>query len=76
MNTPIARLGAASLSLVQRPRRNRHTDWARRLVRETVLTTNDLIWPIFIIDGEKRREPVAAMPGEIGKRRVGKECRL
>ncbi len=63
MNTPIARLGAASLSLVQRPRRNRHTDWARRLVRETVLTTNDLIWPIFIIDGEKRREPVAAMPG-------------
>ncbi len=63
MNTPIARLGAASLSLVQRPRRNRQTDWARRLVRETVLTTNDLIWPIFIIDGEKRREPVAAMPG-------------
>ena len=63
MNSPIARLGAASLSLVQRPRRNRQTDWARRLVRETVLTTNDLIWPIFIIDGEKRREPVAAMPG-------------
>ena len=63
MNSPIARLGAARLSLVQRPRRNRQTDWARRLVRETVLTTNDLIWPIFIIDGEKRREPVAAMPG-------------
>jgi porphobilinogen synthase len=53
---------AARLDLVQRPRRNRQTDWSRRLVRETVLTTNDLIWPIFIIDGEKRTEPVASMP--------------
>ena len=31
--------------------------------REHVLTTNDLIWPLFLIDGEKRRVPVAAMPG-------------
>jgi len=53
----------ARLALVQRPRRNRQTDWARRLVRETVLTANDFIWPIFIIDGDKRREPVASMPG-------------
>ncbi len=54
---------APSLGLVHRPRRNRKADWARRLVRETVLTTNDLIWPVFIIDGERRREPVASMPG-------------
>ncbi len=63
MNSPISRPRAASLSIVQRPRRNRQTEWARRLVRETVLTTNDLIWPIFIIDGDKRREPVSSMPG-------------
>ncbi len=46
----------------KRMRRNRRTDWSRRLVRETTLTVDDLIWPIFIIDGEKRREPVASMP--------------
>ena len=56
-------VASASLGLVHRPRRNRKTDWARRLVRENVLTLNDLIWPIFIIDGERRREPVASMPG-------------
>ena len=53
----------ASLDLTHRPRRLRQTDWSRRLVRENVLTTNDLIWPIFIIDGEKRREAVGSMPG-------------
>lgn len=47
----------------RRLRRNRHADWSRRLVRETVLTVDDLIWPIFLTDGSKRREPVAAMPG-------------
>ena len=51
------------LDLRLRPRRNRRTEWSRRLVRETVLTTNDLIWPIFVIEGEGRREPVASMPG-------------
>ena len=51
------------LGLVHRPRRNRKADWARRLVREHVLTADDLIWPIFLIEGEKRREPVRAMPG-------------
>jgi porphobilinogen synthase len=53
----------ASLDLTHRPRRLRQSEWTRRLVRENVLTTNDLIWPIFIIDGEKRREPIASMPG-------------
>ncbi len=47
----------------RRARRNRRTDWSRRLVRETTLSVDDLIWPIFLIDGEKKREPVAAMPG-------------
>ena len=51
------------LDLAIRPRRNRKAEWARRLVSENVLTTNDLIWPLFLIDGDKRRVPVAAMPG-------------
>ncbi len=47
----------------RRLRRNRRTDWSRRLVRESRLTVDDLIWPIFVIDGENRREPIGAMPG-------------
>jgi len=47
----------------RRLRRTRQSDWSRRLVRETTLTANDLIWPIFVIDGEARRQPVASMPG-------------
>src|SRR5947209_16425082 len=56
---------AEKLGLTHRPRRNRKSDWARRLVRENVLTSNDLIWPIFVIDGEQRTEPVASMPGVV-----------
>jgi porphobilinogen synthase len=52
-----------SLGLTHRPRRNRKADWARRLVRENVLTVDDLIWPIFIVEGEKVTTPVASMPG-------------
>lgn len=52
-----------ALPLVHRPRRNRKSDWARRLVRENVLTANDLIWPIFIIEGEGLRSEIASMPG-------------
>jgi porphobilinogen synthase len=51
-----------------RLRRNRHDDWTRRLVAETALTTDDLIWPIFIRDGEGEPEAVASMPGVV---RVG-----
>jgi porphobilinogen synthase len=54
---------APRLDLVHRPRRNRKAEWSRRLVRENVLTTNDLIWPLFLIEGEKARTPVATMPG-------------
>jgi porphobilinogen synthase len=47
----------------RRLRRNRRTDWSRRLVRETALSVNDLIWPVFLIDGEDRGEPIVSMPG-------------
>jgi porphobilinogen synthase len=51
------------LGLVQRPRRNRKSDWSRRLVRESSLDVSDLLWPIFLIEGVGRREAVASMPG-------------
>ena len=47
----------------RRLRRTRRTDWSRRLVRESTLTVDDLIWPLFLTEGEGRREPVASMPG-------------
>lgn len=46
-----------------RPRRLRHTPQLRRLVRETTLTTADLIYPIFVVHGENVRRPIASMPG-------------
>jgi porphobilinogen synthase len=46
-----------------RLRRNRRSDWSRRLVRETSLSTDDLIWPIFLIEGSNERSAVASMPG-------------
>ncbi len=46
-----------------RLRRNRKTDWSRRLVRESTLSTNDLIWPIFIREGKNIKEPIKTMPG-------------
>jgi porphobilinogen synthase len=51
------------LDLAVRPRRNRRAEWARRMVRENVLTTDDLIWPLFLVDGAKVRAPVESMPG-------------
>ena len=47
----------------RRLRRMRKADWSRRLVRENRLTVDDLIWPLFLVDGENRREPIDAMPG-------------
>jgi porphobilinogen synthase len=54
---------APGLDLVVRPRRNRKAEWARRLVRENVLTTDDLIWPLFVVEGHKQRTAIASMPG-------------
>jgi len=46
-----------------RLRRNRAREFSRRLVREHTLTANDLIYPMFVIDGEGERQGVASMPG-------------
>ena len=46
---------AAPLRLTNRLRRNRKAEWSRRLVRECRLSTDDLIWPMFVIDGTARR---------------------
>ena len=46
-----------------RLRRMRRDDFSRRLMRETCLTVDDLIWPTFVLEGEQRREHVASLPG-------------
>jgi len=48
---------------LSRPRRLRRDDFTRRLVLEHALSVNDLIYPVFVLEGEKRRESVASMPG-------------
>ena len=53
----------AVLRLAHRPRRNRKSDGLRRLVRETRVAPDDLILPLFVIDGEDRVEPIQSMPG-------------
>ena len=52
-----------SLNLVQRPRRLRRTDALRRMVQETHLTANDLIYPLFVMEGENQKVEVSSMPG-------------
>nr|WP_026609624.1 porphobilinogen synthase [Methylocaldum szegediense] len=46
-----------------RLRRMRQYEFCRRLIRETRLSADDLIYPLFVLEGENRREPVASMPG-------------
>ncbi len=46
-----------------RMRRLRRHDWSRRLVAQARLSAADFIWPLFVIDGDNRRQPVNAMPG-------------
>ncbi len=58
-----AATGPLALDLTTRLRRNRKSEWARRMVRENVLTTDDLIWPLFVTGGHNTRTPVASMPG-------------
>ncbi len=57
------RPSAASTFPALRMRRNRRTAWSRALVRENTLTAHDLIWPVFVIEGQNRTEAVASMPG-------------
>jgi porphobilinogen synthase len=54
---------SVALDLPVRMRRNRKTEWSRRMMRQSVLTTNDLIWPLFVADGDNKRTPVSSMPG-------------
>jgi porphobilinogen synthase len=60
MSRPDSGISAFPLSRMRRMRRD---DFSRRLMRENVLTSNDLIYPMFILEGENRRESVASMPG-------------
>ena len=46
-----------------RMRRNRKADWSRRLVSENSLSANDLIWPLFLVEGTSKREAIPSMPG-------------
>ena len=62
MNTPEAETAMINRKFPEPACRLRRTDWSRRLVRETALSVDDLIWPLFVIDGENTREPVASMP--------------
>src|SRR5438477_283611 len=57
--SPISNAGFPAV----RMRRLRRHEWTRRLVAETTLSPADLIWPLFVIEGEKKREPVRSMPG-------------
>jgi len=66
---PADGLGKSTLSAATgqfpdvRMRRNRKAPWSRELVAEHRLSASDLIWPLFVIEGENRRVPVASMPG-------------
>ncbi len=53
----------ARLDLGLRLRRNRKAEWSRRLVRENTLSAADLIWPIFLSEGENLRQPIESLPG-------------
>ncbi|MCL4115201.1 UNVERIFIED_CONTAM: hypothetical protein GTU68_041574 [Idotea baltica] len=44
-------------------RRNRHQGWSRRMVAENSLSVNDLIWPVFVQDGDNQRAEISSMPG-------------
>ncbi|MEO0794713.1 MAG: porphobilinogen synthase [Verrucomicrobiota bacterium] len=66
------------LNIPYRPRRHRRTEAIRRLVRENAVRTEDLIQPLFVIDGEGESEPIASMPGQsrLTISKLVEECRL
>ena len=49
---------------ITRMRRMRRDDFSRRLMRENVLTANDLIYPVFVLEGQNRSEAIKSMPGQ------------
>jgi porphobilinogen synthase len=62
MHTPSSSPRALGRYPSTRLRRNRQCSWSRRLVAEHRLGIDDLVWPVFVVEGEARREPVASMP--------------
>ena len=60
---PVLERSVDEITASRRLRRMRKADWSRRLVRENTLTVDDLIWPLFLTEGENRREAIPAMPG-------------
>lgn len=46
-----------------RMRRNRTDAWTRNMVAENTLSVQDLVWPVFVLEGEKKKEPIPSMPG-------------
>jgi porphobilinogen synthase len=62
-NLPMTTVHPLSSFPHNRPRRLRRDDFTRRLVREHALTANDLIYPVFVLDGQRQRHDIASMPG-------------
>jgi porphobilinogen synthase len=62
------------LEIASRLRRNRKSDWSRRLVRENQVTVHDLIWPLFLYDHAESRWPVDHMPG-VDRINIDEACR-
>ena len=60
---PIAAPDMAEILAGRRMRRNRRTEWSRRMVRENALSIDDLIWPLFLVEGKGVTQPVESMPG-------------
>lgn len=52
------------MNLAQRPRRNRRTSTLRALVRETSLSASNLVWPMFVQEGDRSETPIGSMPGQ------------
>jgi porphobilinogen synthase len=61
-STPEAEIAGGGFPAT-RMRRNRRAEWSRRLVAENALSSDDLIWPLFIVEGQNTRTPVQSMPG-------------
>ncbi len=51
------------MQLKRRPRRNRQSETIRGLIRENQVSTNDLIWPVFVLEGEDKKEKIESLPG-------------
>jgi porphobilinogen synthase len=62
-NTTLTNTEAAATNLIHRPRRLRSSATLRRMVQENILTVDDLIYPMFVMEGEGQKVEIASMPG-------------